>query len=103
MTVDRRTPCIDCGELCGHQAKRCRSCAAMKRCESRGRRGFDPAPVLGQFPGARNAEIAEALDVAPSTVANWRAGRLRIGEWMADRIAVDLGLHISMLWPEATP
>lgn len=44
-------------------------------------------------------EIAEILGVADRTISRWTNGQ-RISETVADRVAIKLGTHPCLIWPE---
>ena len=62
---------------------------------------FDPRPILARFhPDLHDREIAEQLGVSWRTIQNWRGGQRRLTSKRADELAIALGLHPVLLWPE---
>jgi len=63
---------------------------------------YDPAPVLDrrEYLHLLDREIAEQLGVTTGTIRNWRSGRRRLTRKRADELAIGLGLHPVLIWPE---
>lgn len=61
---------------------------------------FDPAPILADFPGRSSTELAEILNVTPCTIRGWRTGRRRLKVEKADELAIRIGTHPALLWPD---
>ena len=61
---------------------------------------FDPAPVLDDYPGRTDRELAGLLDVSVPTIRSWRTGRRQLKATQADTLAIRVGLHPAILWPD---
>jgi len=63
---------------------------------------FDPIRLIARYcnQGMTDREIAEELGVSIRTVQGWRSGRQRLTRTRADELAIGLGLHPVLLWPE---
>ena len=63
---------------------------------------FDPRPILArhEFVHLLDREIGEQLGVSSRTIQNWRGGKRRLSRKRADELAVGLGLHPVLIWPE---
>ena len=62
--------------------------------------GWDPTPVLAHMPpNETSAQVATRLGVSSGSVRAWRTGKRGIGSATDDRVALELGLHPSNLWP----
>lgn len=61
---------------------------------------YDPAPILALFHGAVDEEVADRLGVSLSAVQRWRTGTRRIRAQTADELAIHIGLHPVLIWPE---
>lgn len=62
------------------------------------RRRLVPANVDSET--SSDGEVADLLGVTRRQVVRWRAGT-RIPWYEADRLAVELGLHLEIVWQEA--
>lgn len=60
---------------------------------------LSPLPLMRLFREQEsNAEIAEKLQITPSTVSNYRNNKVLIRFGVADELACRLGLHPSSIW-----
>ena len=82
---------------------------------SRGGRSYDPRPALelarlkarddgwrtkdtNQHLADSDLRVAEVCGVSLRSVARWKAGAVRMDDYTADKVAINLGLHPCLIW-----
>lgn len=71
-----------------------------ERSGKRATKSYPAAPVLAYLADTPDGEIADRFGVTRRTVQRWRHGHASIAQSIADRIALELGLHPVNIWPE---
>ena len=62
---------------------------------------FPAANLLDHFgPGTTQLAAAEVLGIDPNSVNRWRLDGIKLSTWQADRYAIRIGQHPSMIWPD---